>query len=1002
MYLTKLGKAKMDKGLITSDNKLIMRGNSRTACGKSLIACGNMVMTILLLVLPFTPAGRATAQDLLKIEQFRLHNGMTVWVNEDHTQPKVFGAVVVRAGAKDCPNTGIAHYLEHLLFKGTQQIGTTGFDKERPWLDSITAQYDLLAQTQDKDQRLAIQRHINMLSIKAADYAIPNEFSNLISLYGGTRLNAYTSFDETVFHNYFSPQYLAQWCQLNADRLRNPVFRLFQGELETVYEEKNMYADDMLMSAAEQVQRYAFAGTPYAYPIIGATDSLKNPRLSEMYRFFKQYYVPENMGLILCGDLRALDKDLLERTFGQFPASNHPIVKTPRSHLRDMRQAEALRVKVPIPIIGLSGYFWQAPSERDSDYVAFQVMAPMLCNDSKTGLIDSLATSGQLFFNYGADRGYDLKDFSLYGFALVPRMPFGSRKKAERLCLQQVQKLKRGDFSDQQLETEKLSIMRNQMLNLETISGRSTAMINAFSHELDWQDIVNRYQAVSHVTKADIMRVARRWLGDDSLKIVKKFGRYPKEHVSQPDYKPVTPKNAGQQSAYAKAMAAEPIASVEPKDIDFDHDATHEALSPLVSLYTKKNPLNTVFTLRLIYRIGTRNDPRLDALADYLDLIGTQQHTRHAFAQLLRQHGATISAEASPSSFTITIQGLESHISDVLPLLHEWLTSPKADHKQLAKLVKAAKVGKYAIFEDNAEIADAVYEYAERGQESAYLKGLSASDMKRLNDDALLQLFQDVQTRQLDIVYCGTRDDIAARISSYVPIAKVQRPWEQVKTHLRDYDETTVYLFNNPSARQTIVGAYVPIAPQTTTDDRARLTLWGNYFGGGMQSVLFQDIREFRSLAYYAYGQSLATDLKTQSEERCGYQARIGTQADKTMQTLLLMDSLFDAMPVRAHNLEATKQLIVNSINNSFPTFRDLPVYIADKRLLGYDHDPNRDLLTSLKGMSLQDAVRFYDTNIKSRPRAIIIVGNKKQLDMDRLRKMGKVVELKKTDIVRR
>ena len=120
------------------------------------------------------------------------------------------------------------------------------------------------------------------------------------------------------------------------------------------------------------------------------------------------------------------------------------------------------------------------------------------------------------------------------------------------------------------------------------------------------------------------------------------------------------------------------------------------------------------------------------------------------------------------------------------------------------------------------------------------------------------------------------------------------------------------------------------------------------------------------------------------------------------MQTLLLMDSLFDAMPVRENNLEATKQLIVNSINNSYPTFRDLPVYIADKRPLGYDHDPNRDLLTSLKGMTLQDAVRFYDANIKSRPRAIIIVGNKKQLDMDRLRKMGKVVELKKTDIVRR
>ena len=961
---------------------------------------GSILMLLLLL---FLPLSAMKAQDLLRVEQFKLHNGLTVWVNNDPTQPKVFGAIVVRAGAKDCPNTGIAHYLEHLLFKGTQQIGTTDFAAERPWLDSITTQYDLLARTQDNAQRLAIQRHINELSIKAADYAIPNEFNNLISRYGGTRLNAYTSFDETVFHNYFSPQYLSQWCQLYADRLRDPVFRLFQGELETVYEEKNMYADNMLGSAAEKLQQYAFAGTPYAYPIIGATDSLKNPRLSEMYRFFKQYYVPENMGLILCGDLRGLDKDLLERTFGQLPSSDHAIAKTPKSHLRDLRHAEAFQLKIPIPIIKASGYFWQAPTERDSDYVAFQVMAPMLCNDSKTGLIDSLSTSGQLFFAGGADRGYDFKDFSVFGFGLSPRLPFGSRKKAEQLCLAQVEKLKRGEFTSQQLETEKLSLMRNQMLNLETIEGRSSAMINAFSHELDWQDVVNRYQAVGKVTKADIMRVARRWLGDDSLKVEKKFGRYPKEHVSQPGYKPVTPKNAGQQSAYAKAMAEQPVANVEPRSIDFDRDCAHEALSPLVNLYTKKNPLNSVFSLQLIYRIGTGNEPRLGALASYLDLIGTEQHTRHAFAQLLRQYGATLSAEVSEKNFTINLQGLDSHIGDVLPLLREWLTSPKADHKQLQKLVKASKLDKYAIFEDNAEIANAVYEYAERGSESSYLQGLSASDMKRLTDDELLQLFQDVQTRQLDIVYSGALSDgLAAKIRQYVPITKVQRPWQQVKAHLRDYNETTVYLYDNPSARQTIVGAYLPISPLSTVDDRTRLTLWGNYFGGGMQSVLFQDIREFRALAYYAYGLPLATDRKTQPEGRCGYIARIGTQADKAMQTLLLMDSLIDNMPVRESDLEATKQTIVNSINNNYPTFREMPAYVANHRLLGYDHDPNRDLLASLKGMKLEDVINFYSSNVKSRPRAIIIVGNKKQLDMERLRKMGKVVELKKSDIVKR
>ena len=187
----------------------------------------------------------------LEVKELQLSNGMTVWLNEDHSQPKIFGAVVVNAGAKDCPNTGIAHYFEHILFKGTETIGTIDYAQEKPWLDSISSCYDQLASTKDEQQRSVIQQDINRLSQKAGEYAIPNEFNRLISKYGGSNLNAATSWDYTYYHNSFTPQYLEHWCWLNSERLINPVFRLFQGELETVYEEKNMYADDMLATAGE-------------------------------------------------------------------------------------------------------------------------------------------------------------------------------------------------------------------------------------------------------------------------------------------------------------------------------------------------------------------------------------------------------------------------------------------------------------------------------------------------------------------------------------------------------------------------------------------------------------------------------------------------------------------------------------------------------------------------------------------------------------------------------
>ena len=290
----------------------------------------------------------AQNSDVLKVKEARLSNGMTVWLNEDHSQPKVYGAVVVKAGAKDCPNTGIAHYFEHILFKGTEEIGTVDYQAEKPWLDSISAKYDQLAATKDEASRLAIQKDISRLSQKAGEYAIPNEFNRLISKYGGSALNAGTSWDFTYYHNIFTPQYMAQWCQLNSDRLINPVFRLFQGELETVYEEKNMYADDMMSSAMEKIFLELFQDRPYAYPVIGSTENLKNPKLSEMREFYKKYYVACNMGLVLCGDF---DSDnimpLLEQTFGRIPRGvEPPHVKSP---LPDITSERTVEIKMPMP-----------------------------------------------------------------------------------------------------------------------------------------------------------------------------------------------------------------------------------------------------------------------------------------------------------------------------------------------------------------------------------------------------------------------------------------------------------------------------------------------------------------------------------------------------------------------------------------------------------------------------------------------------------------------------
>ena len=421
----------------------------------------------------------------LEVKELKLSNGMTVWLNEDHSQPKVFGAVVVKAGAKDCPNTGIAHYFEHIMFKGTDRIGTIDYQAEKPWLDSISAQYDLLSQTHDEAERTKIQQHINELSLKASDYVIPNEFNRLISKYGGSGLNAGTGYDETFYYNSFLPQYMEQWCWLNSERLISPVFRGFQGELENVYEEKNRSADGMgeamekIMGAVfmEKIMGAVFKTQPYAYPIIGSTENLKNPRLSDMAAFYKKYYVASNMGLILCGDITpdSTLTALLEQTFGRVQTGTAP--ERGYSPMPDIQPNEKYEVKLPIPLIGIEALIFKAPTDFEPDADALDLANGLLSN-GKAGLLDSLMNEHKVMMALATSMAF--ADAGGSAILIIPKL-LGKMKTAEERIMEQVHKVMNGQFSTEQMEALKQELVMAAERELETISGRSQLMIDAYA-----------------------------------------------------------------------------------------------------------------------------------------------------------------------------------------------------------------------------------------------------------------------------------------------------------------------------------------------------------------------------------------------------------------------------------------------------------------------------------------------------------------------------------------
>ena len=672
----------------------------------------------------------------LEVKEIKLSNGLTVWLNEDHSQPKVYGALVVKAGAKDCPNTGIAHYLEHVLFKGTQRIGTVDYNSEKVWLDSISMKYNELSQTSETvngkpskanaEKRLAIQRDISRLSQRAADYAIPNEFDRLISKYGGSALNASTSYDVTEYHNTFSPQFLEHWCELNSERMLNPVFRLFQGELETVYEEKNRAADDIATAAVEHVMAKAFEGHPYQYPIIGSTENLKNPRLSDMEDFFRKYYVAGNMGLMLSGDFNADGiLPLLERTFGRLPKGTPPPslsrggagvgAESPSPSGKGWEwgsfNGETLDIKLNIPLMKAVGLLFRGPLSTEKDYRPLQLAMRLLSNDNETGMLDSLRTAHKVMFALGEN--FALNEAGAVGLLVIPKIPFGSKKKAERLCWQQIERVKAGDFSDEKLTELKQVMLRHIEDELETIISRAQLMGELFSQGRTWDDYLKEVEAINAITKADVVAAARRYLlTDHYLRGVKRFGSYPKDKVSQPNYKPVVPKHAREQSDYAKELEKLPVAERTPRLIDLEHDAEitpltepigsagvparkadnagEDARAPI--LYKVANPVNDLFSLSLKWQKGQRDEPRLALVEPYLTELGTDSLTKHQLGEAWQRLGTTIETTLSDSYLMLTITGFECNLEPSLRLLCHFLTSLQPDKKATKELADEYKI----------------------------------------------------------------------------------------------------------------------------------------------------------------------------------------------------------------------------------------------------------------------------------------------------------------------
>jgi len=956
-----------------------------------------LISRIAVLTILIAGQQNAIAQNPLKVTTHKLSNGLTVFLNEDHTSSKVFGAVVVKAGGVNDPQdaTGIAHYFEHIMFKGTDRIGTTNWEKEKVYIDSISTCYDQLGTATDPTQRLDIQKKINRLSLAASEYAIPNEVDKILKKIGGKGINAYTSFEQTAYHNSFPANQLDNWLDIYSERFRNPVFRLFQSELETVYEEKNMSMDNPLGKFMETMMQKSFPGHPLGeQTILGKVEHLKNPSLQKMRKFYETYYVANNMALVLSGDFNSEEAlALVEQKFGSWPTRELPA--KPVYNIQPFVGRQVVNVKETPVKVALLGY--RTVPVNHPDELALELCNNLLSNRASTGLLDKLRMDNKVMMAMSFP--LSISDVGIQQIIIVPKLVGQSFETAEALVLAEINKIKTGDFDTSLIEAAKINRIKQFDQNLEDPDTRGNIILQAFVSGKPWEENLLENEAFGKLTKEDVMRVANQYFGPNYLALFSKMGFPKKEKLTKPPYEAVVPKNTEAKSDFAQMLENKKVTFAAPRFIEFGKDVQFADLSPNNHFFYTANPINKIFNLSLKYGVGNYKYPVLNQAAQYMELIGTEAKDFQEYKKELQKLGASVSFGISNGYLSVDISGFDEKLPETLVLVNELLTKPKADPKQMEKFVEEAKMNFKMEEKDPSTLAEALREYGMYGENSSYLKRLRLKEIKKLTGDSLINAFKLASRYEVEIHYSGTISFEQAQDAIKKGITLAENPIKSespVSLAIIPYSENTILLLNDKKAIQSKV--YIIRDGQINNPyERIMAAAFNSYFGGDMSSLVFQEIREFRSLAYTAYANYRNPFYKGEKSCLTGF---VSTQSDKTLDAMNAMFTLLDTMPSKPERLPEIKASLLQSINTSNPSFRYKSFNVESWRKQGYTNDPRKISIEIYKTLQFSDIESFYTSNVKGRPSLITINGDGKRIDLKKLARFGKIVEVKKSQII--
>ncbi|MBR2962432.1 MAG: insulinase family protein [Alistipes sp.] len=925
--------------------------------------------------------------DSTKTRIYTLDNGLKVYMSVNREAPRIQTIISVRVGSKNDPKetTGLAHYFEHLMFKGTERFGTQDYAAEKPLLDEIERLFEVYRQTECEKERKRIYAQIDSVSQEASKYAIPNEYDKLMQAIGASGTNAWTSYDETSYIDEIPSNQLENWAKIASDRFENAVIRGFHTELETVYEEYNMGLTRDMNKLINKLFQHMAPNHPYGHHSpIGLQEHLKNPSITNIKNYYKTYYVPNNMAICLSGDF---DPDVAIRLIDQYfgamkPNENLPSVEEYKVEKRDaICRDEVYGLQNECVVVG-----WPTSGADSEDALMSDIVSSILYN-GKCGLVDTDLIQRQrvLATSVSAESLSDMGVVLAYG---VPKQG-QTLEEVEALFMEEVAKLRRGEFDEELLESIIANLRVKYMGTIEENMGRAVLMSSSFVNNIDWEDVIDYDKRASKVTKQQIVDWANNRLAESSAIVVyKRQGKDESERkIEKPQITPIAT-NRDVQSQFLTDIQSSEVSPIEPVFVDYERDMSLTKMNGNVDVLYKRNETNELFSLIYLYNRGTNTDPAMSIAVDYMNMLGTDRKSLAELQSELYSIACSLNVVSTATQTYVVMSGLSDNMDKAIALAEDYLANVKGDDAVLAEIKSDIFKQRENNKSDQQANYRALYHYVNYGADAIRRTVLSNDAIQALTSDELLGRIRSLANYEHQILYYGPMKcgALVKMLNASHKVGDKLLPTEFVPLRQQRVDKPTV-TFAQYDAKQIYYLQYSCNDERYNQEKDAVTELYNTYFSGSMNAIVFQEMREARGLAYTAWAHYATPSIKSHPYS---FSAFIATQNDKMRQAVEAFDEIIEDMPRSEAAFELAKQgLLSNYATQRTVRINVLWSYVSDK-LFGMENN-DKLVYEGVKSLTLDDVVDFQQKSIKGRKYNYGILGDRRDVDMRYLRKLGDV-----------